>query len=51
MHEKLGINIVIRTEKMDGKDVFIVNNEDLSFFYFFSFIETFIKQVSIILLN
>ena len=29
MHEKLGINIVIRTEKMDGKDVFIVNNEDL----------------------
>jgi len=29
MEEKLGINIVIRTEKMDGKTVFIVNNEDL----------------------
>ena len=29
MHEKLGINIVIRTEKMDGKSVFIVNNEDI----------------------
>ena len=29
MEEKLGINIVIRTEKMDGKTVFIVNNEEV----------------------
>ena len=29
MHEKLGINIVIRTEKMNGKSVFIVNNEEV----------------------
>ncbi len=28
MEEKLGVNIVIRTEKMDDKTIFIVNNED-----------------------
>ena len=28
MEEKLGINITIREEKMDDKNVFIVNNED-----------------------
>ena len=28
MEEKLGINIVIREEKMDDKTVFIVNNEE-----------------------
>ena len=28
MEEKLGVNIAIREEEMDGKTVFIVNNED-----------------------
>jgi len=28
MEEKLGVNIIIREENMDGKTVFIVNNED-----------------------
>lgn len=28
MEGKLGVNIVVRTEKMDDKAVFIINNED-----------------------
>jgi len=28
MEEKLGVNIAVREEKMNGKTVFIVNNED-----------------------
>ena len=28
MEEKLGVNIAIREEKMDGKTIFIINNED-----------------------
>jgi len=28
MEEKLGVNIIVREENMDGKTVFIVNNED-----------------------
>ncbi len=28
MEEKLGVNIVIRTEKMDDKTIFIINNEE-----------------------
>ena len=28
MEEKIGFNITVREEKMEGKTVFIVNNED-----------------------